>query len=72
MFNRGTHDHLNRSTPKVELGELELRLGEINQDDVRIVPKAVEHNLFAVRRDVEGSHRGPNVESGREARRFRG
>jgi hypothetical protein len=51
---------------------MELGLGEINQDDVGIVPQAIEHDLFAVRRDVEGSHRGANVETGQGARFFRG
>jgi len=45
---------------------------QINQNDIRVLPQAVEHDLLTVRRDVESSHRGGIVKMGERASLLRG
>jgi hypothetical protein len=43
---------------------------KVDQDDIRVFMRAVEDYLFAVRCDVEGSHRGAVPQTGEPASFF--
>ena len=51
-------DRTNRGQPTGHALVRALFLGKIDYDYIRVLPQAVEHDLFPVARDVAGPHRG--------------